>query len=232
MAVISINAISSARHHIADAGFIVRVTYAAALALVAVSVVTPAQAAGSDQPALNPAPSQGYEFTVTLAEAPGPFKVVTAGAQYDAENYARCGKLIPLAGTISRATSHQEIKLTKISDTTYRGIVYADQLIDESYYGRDVCHWKLTNVSASFKANADNVSTTYIMSLPANLITAEGTDTRYFWEGYYPRAKMERFRDFGDDSLKEAVRREHGDEFFSITMSAKKISAQMPYELD
>lgn len=113
LAVIPINAISSARHHIADAGFIARATCTAALALVAMFVHTPAHAAGSDEPALNPAPSQGYEFTVTLADAPGPFNVVTAGAQYHAENYLRCGKIIRLAGTISRVTSHQEIKLTK-----------------------------------------------------------------------------------------------------------------------
>ena len=226
LAVNPINAISSTRHHIVDTRSSVRAACTTALAMVAMSVFTPTQAADSNQPLrkLNPAPSQGYEFTVTLADAPGPFTVIAAGAQYDAKNYSRCGKIIRLAGVIPRVSSFEEIKLTKISETTYRGTVYADQIIDENYYGREVCHWELTNVSASFRANADNISTTHIMSLPAKLITTGGTATRYFWEGYYPRGKMERFRDFGDSSLAEAVHREHGDEFFTITMSAEEIS--------
>jgi hypothetical protein len=70
---------------------------------------------------LNPAPKQAYELVLTLKGAPGPFAVVEGVAQYDAINYADCGRIVPATGTAGRITSQEPITLHKVSENEYRG---------------------------------------------------------------------------------------------------------------
>lgn len=171
---------------------------------------------------LNPTPSQGYEITVQLANAPQ-FLVASGGAQFNGVN-AGCKQTQYMSGAVSTTQHDETIKLTKVSETLYRGIVYTDQLLDENYFGRGLCHWELSHFGVSFSAAPNKQSTNYTMSLNEDLVKALKADTRYFWKGYYPRATMEGFVDIGDQQLSEDVRRQHGDEFFSITLSSKKLA--------
>lgn len=172
-------------------------------------------------PKLNSTPLQGYEITIQLANAPA-FAVVGGRVQFDGAN-AECKKIQPISGAVINLKHHESIQLTKVSETTYRGIIYTDQMRDANYFGRGICHWKLSYVGVSFRAASDEVSTSYEMVLNENLIKAQNSDTRYFWKGYYPRAKMTQFVDIGDHQLSEDIRRLRGDEFFSITISSKKL---------
>lgn len=174
---------------------------------------------------LNPAPQRAFEVRVTLDRAPGPFASVSAVAQYDVSNEAECGKKDELAGVFLSITSNEPVTLKRISDTEYAGTVYADGIVDEDYYGRGVCHWELTEARVVLQAGKDAADTRFVADLPAAAILGQGARTRHFWKGYYPRAEMAGFREFGNTDLAVAQGRQAADQrdaFFSITVTAKE----------
>ncbi len=171
---------------------------------------------------VNPNSQQSVDVTVVFANAPGPFEYIEGSALYSAENYLECGRVVRLAGTITRVSASQDVRLTKIAENTYRGTIIPDRLLDDNYYGRAVCHWQFTGFNVGFRANADEVNTSYVMSLSAEDIRAGRSDKHYYWKGYYPRARMEGYREFGDRSLDKAVSRQHGGEFFTVTVTPGK----------
>ena len=183
-----------------------------------------AAAAGAPQRKLNSNPTKAYEIRMTLANAPGGFELINAAAQFDVQNPGECGNIDPVIGAIPRITSNEPITLKKVSDTEYTGIVYLDQIVDEDYFGRAVCHWALAEARVVLKATGDEANTRFIFGLPAEKVIAGGQEPRYFWSGSYPRAKMDAFRDLGDASL-DKVPADKRDEFFSITLSAKEIAS-------
>lgn len=174
---------------------------------------------------LNPAPRRAFEVRVVLDGAPGPFTRVSAVAQYDVSNEAECGKKDELAGVFLSITSNETVSLTRVSDTEYAGTVYADGIVDEDYYGRGVCHWELTEARVVLQAGKDEADTRFVADLPAASILGQGSRTKHFWTGYYPRAEMPGFREFGNTDLKTAQGRQAADQrdaFFSITVTAKE----------
>jgi len=173
---------------------------------------------------LNPNPTKAYEIRVKLAAVPGAFENIQGTAQFDVENPGECGNVDPFVGAIPRISSNEPIALTKVSDTEYTGILYLDQIIDEDYYGRAVCRWALAEARVVLKAPGSDANTRFIFGLAADKVRAGAQETRYFWSGYYPRAKMDAFRDLGDASL-DKVPADKRDEFFSITLSAKEIAS-------
>lgn len=174
---------------------------------------------------LNPVPKRAFEVRVTLEGAPGPFASVTAVAQYDVSNEAECGKKDELAGVFLSITSNETVSLKRISENEYAGVVYADGIVDEDYYGRGVCHWQLTEARVVLQAGKDEADTRFVADLPASALLGQGARTKHFWKGYYPRAEMAGFREFGNTDLKTAQGRQAGDQrdaFFSITLTAKE----------
>lgn len=200
---------------------------AMALAITACAGTGGTASADADKPKsplrrLNPAPAQTYEIRLQLANVPGPFESVHATAQYDVENGGACGKINTFAGAIPRITSNEPFELTKVSEGEYTGTIYLDRIIDEAYYDREVCSWVLTEARVALVANANVTSTRYVSGLDAKLIQQQSAQTRYFWSGYYPRATMDAFRDFGKADLAD-VPADKAAEFFTITLSAKEI---------
>ena len=181
---------------------------------------------------LNPAPTQAYEIRLTLANASdlsspadgkSPFTVVEGTVQFDASNGARCGKSNALSGHVPTLSSHETFRLSRISATEYVGTVYADMLLDEDYYARGVCHWALTEARVALRARADIADTRFVAGLPAKKVLAGGTQARYFWKGYYPRFKDGQHADYGTHQL-NAVPADKVNEFFTVTLTARKIS--------
>jgi len=184
---------------------------------------------------LNPAPTQAYEIRLTLshasdlsgaADGKSPFTVVEGTAQFDASNGARCGKSNALSGHVPTLSSHEPFRLSRLSATDYVGTVYADMLLDEDYYGREVCHWALTEARVTLRARADVADTRFVAGLPAKDVLAGGTQTRYFWKGYYPRFENGQHADYGRNQL-DAVPADKLDEFFTVTLTARKIAGDV-----
>lgn len=185
---------------------------------------------------LNPAPAQAYEIRLTLAnvsdlasaaDGKSAFTVVEGTVQFDASNAARCGKSNALSGHVPTMSSHESFRLSRISATEYVGIVYADMLLDEDYYGRGVCHWTLTEARVAMRAREDAADTRFVAALSAQKVFDGGTQARYFWKGYYPRFERGQHTDFGSDRL-DRVSDDKRGEFFTVTMTARKTASDLP----
>ncbi|CAM3993449.1 Lipoprotein [Bordetella tumbae] len=181
---------------------------------------------------LNPTPTQAYEIRLTLsnasdlsstADGKSPFTVVEGTVQFDASNGARCGKSNALSGHVPSLSSHEPFRLSRISATEYVGTIYADMLLDENYYGREVCHWTLTEARVALRARPDIADTRFVAGLPAKKVLAGGTQARYFWKGYYPRFENGQHADYGSNQL-DAVSADKRGEFFTVTLTARKIA--------
>lgn len=180
---------------------------------------------------LNPALTQAYEIRLTLSNAPdlssaadgkSPFTEVEGTVQFDASNGARCGNSNAMSGHVPTLSSHEPFRLSRLSATEYVGTVYADMLLDEDYYGRGVCHWALTEARVALRARTDIADTRFVAGLPAKEVLAGGTQARYFWKGYYPRFEEGQHSDYGTNQL-DAVRADKLNEFFTVTLTARKI---------
>lgn len=168
---------------------------------------------------LNPSPKRAYEIVMTIENAPGPFADVSGGAQYDVTNENECGH-INSAGVAERITSQERIALTKVSDTEYRGVVYLDQMLDEDYYGRGVCHWELTAASATLRATGGDGETLFQPAIMVDQLLGGEEVQLYFWKGAYPRDAMANYRDPGfptPDRYKPEIR----DQLFKVTLKAQ-----------
>lgn len=177
-----------------------------------------------------PDPQRAYRIVMTIADAPGPFAQVEASTRYDAVNEEECGQLssIPGAeGIASHVSTQPRVQLEKLSDTTYAATVYADRMVDEDYFGRGVCHWKFSYVSAMLRATGDEKETRFLPTIEAEEIAAGKTVTWYFWKGGYPvdtplPSDGKGFADFGYRSI-EKFKPELRDQLFSVTLAAKEL---------
>jgi hypothetical protein len=168
---------------------------------------------------LNPSPKRAYEIVMTIENAPGPFADVSGGAQYDVTNENECGH-INSAGVAERITSQERVALTKVSDTEYRGVVYLDQMLDEDYYGRGVCHWELTAASATLRATGADGETLFQPAIMVDQLLSGEEVQLYFWKGHYPRTDMDDYRYTGYPTP-DRFRPEIRNELFKITLKAQ-----------
>lgn len=77
--------------------------------------------AGSVKAKINPHPTQRYELTFTIHDAPGPFDSVDADIQYEIGNTG-CVPSDPITGGKSKTPGIiRPILLTRASDMVYRG---------------------------------------------------------------------------------------------------------------
>ena len=133
----------------------------------------------------NPNPQQGYRIRMTIHDAPGPFGIVRGYAQYDVANKNECGEINAMTGTASRMTRLEPFALTKLSDTEYEAVVYADLMQDDDYYGRGICHWEMVMARVSLQA-AKETDTAFLATIDTPDLQAGKTIDSYFWKGEYP----------------------------------------------
>ena len=171
---------------------------------------------------LNPAPKRGYAITMTMKDAPGPFASIGAVAQYTVDNSAECGKKIHTAGVFPRITTNEPFVMARVSDNQYRGVVYADLVLDEDYFGRGVCKWEFVEARVRLQATNDEKDTRFVTDMVAESVFSERENTRYFWKERYPRVESyDAYPELGEanlDSVPPARRRE----FFVITLGAER----------
>lgn len=170
---------------------------------------------------LNPSPRQAYRITLTISDAPGPLVLTDARAQYDVTNENVCGKERP-SGGVYRITSNEPLSLAKTGENTYEGIVYADRIIDEDYYGDGVCHWELTEVRATLSASGNPAETQFAPSIAAEAIRAQVPQLLYFANLGYPHRSMDGFVDFGA-ATQERFKPEIRGELFNIALNAMEV---------
>ncbi len=167
-----------------------------------------------------PDPQQPYQIVMTIENAPGPFAMIEGSAQYDVVNHNECGYIDPGTETIFRINTHPPIEWKPISEGQYEATVYADLMLDEDYYGRGVCRWKLTAASAMMRATGADTETRFLPGISAEEIIGGTPLILHFANMRYPRSGMDDFADFGEaepGKYKPAIR----DQLFTITMTPK-----------
>ncbi|WP_423163060.1 hypothetical protein [Stenotrophomonas maltophilia] len=173
---------------------------------------------------LNPSPQQGYELVLTLKDAPGPFAVVEGVAQYDARNYAACGRIVPATGTAGRITSQEPIALRQVGENEYRGTFYLDRMQDEDYYGRGVCHWALTGVGAMLRATTGEADSRFLTFIDKERMENESPLTLYYPKLIYPLATtVANYGASGEENPSE-YSEDLRDALFSTTTTVQKLA--------
>jgi hypothetical protein len=96
---------------------------------------------------LNPAPQEGYEVTLKIENAPGPFKQIRWSAMYQAKG---CNYVVnEWAGVRGEPEKVLELPFKEQADGSFVAMVYLDAMLDEDYYGNGVCKWEMTSVGAN-----------------------------------------------------------------------------------
>lgn len=170
----------------------------------------------------NPQPTRAYRIEMTLEHAPGPFAHVLGLAQFDVVNPECLPPPDDNPGGYSSPvpTEGVEIALQKVSDNTYSGLVYADQMLDEDYYGRGVCHWALKQAQVQLKATGAETETKFLPSLRGEDVLAGASRKIHLPKRVYPRGKVEDYPEFGQtDRSQYAV---PDEDLFSVDLSAKQ----------
>jgi hypothetical protein len=166
-------------------------------------------------------PRQAYQIVMTIENAPGPFAMIEGSAQYDVINHKECGYIDPVSETISRINTHPPVEWKPIGNGQYIATVYADLMLDEDYYGRGICRWKFTAVSALMRAAGAETETRFLPGISVEEIMAGTPLKLYFWGGgRYPRSQMDDFADFGERSPAE-YKAELSNQLFSIILTPK-----------
>lgn len=183
--------------------------------------------AGSRPPQtrLNPHPVRAYRVTLTLQEAPGPFRLVEGIVDYTAryrDNPARtCGYMAGGVGAFIPLSSSESFELKKVAEDTYEGIVHADGMLDEDYDGEGVCHWEMIEVRARLKANDNQTDTRFAPFMQTTPDMTEKSETRYFSKAAYPYGGLDDYPYLGESDRRRIMREDH--ELFTMTMRAREI---------
>ena len=170
----------------------------------------------------NPNPRQGYRIRMTIHDAPGPFGIVRGYAQYDVANKDACGQINGMTGTASRMTRLEPFTLTKQSETEYEGVVYADLMQDDDYYGRGVCHWELVMARVALQAGQPS-DTAFLPTLDTPDIVAEVSLTTYFWKKRYPSVPgIPNYGSYGGS--RDQYQNRADEELFHIVLASEDIN--------
>lgn len=173
----------------------------------------------------NPHPVRAYRVTLTLDDAPGPFRAVEGFADYTAkyrdEPIRTCGYMAGGVGAFIPLSWSESFQLKKISDDTYEGVVHADAVLDEDYNGEGVCHWEMIEVRARLRANDNQTGTRFAPFLPMWSGLTEKSEERYFWKGMYANPDFSNHTSFGQTDSRKINRSQ--DELFVITMAISEI---------
>ena len=179
------------------------------------ALITSACGAAMNPPVIksNPHPKMRYEITMTIEGAKGPFDSIETIAQYDIAN-DRCVPLTPGSGATIAPDKTIPIHMTKVGDNAYRGEIFTDQLVDEDYYGKGVCHWKLTAFSGYLRVKKSMITT----GIEGEEVAAQKPAERYFSNQNFTNPKLTGV-DIGD-SNRSAFK--DPSDTFSVTFTAKE----------
>jgi hypothetical protein len=163
----------------------------------------------------NPHPTQAYEITVEVRDAPGAFDAVAGSAIFRVSNQ-NCSPQDPLSGVRQVPTSFRSTKFEPWGHDRYRATVHLDLLEDDDYFGMGICHWRFDGFVVSLQAHGVSFGSDML----ADRIRAQTSDT---W--FVSKELFHRF-DIKDMSVSAVPLSDyiaqHRGEFFSITVTAKE----------
>jgi hypothetical protein len=170
----------------------------------------------------NPHPKQAYQITLTLADAPGPFESIEGFVNYEAPN---CVYMLDRIAGVPATPEHGfSVEFTKVDETTYLGKVYADAMIDEDYFGKGICRWKLASSNVQLKATGAQDETNFIADISGDQLIALQSEKTYFLKEFYPKTELAGSSDFGieDPAKRNPSIPESG--WFTVALTTKAVT--------
>ena len=164
---------------------------------------------------LNPRPTQAYEMTLTIHDAPGPFDSVKGFVGY--ESNVECVPVQAISGAKNPLHHTIQIELKEVGLNTYRGKFYMDLLQDEDYFGQGKCHWSFSGIGIPIKVG----EVTFGAGATARQLAASGpTYTEYFPKSAYGDNEIPdlTITSLGTNDI--ATRRV--EDFFSTTLTVRE----------
>ena len=153
------------------------------------------------EPKLNPNPTQRYDVTVTLIEAPTNLVVTNIWAIYE----SNCEQLVDKwAGAYKELTKEFPIEFKKIKPNVYHATVFGDKLLDESLPDGMECRWKLLSVPVRLEPSPNLADIHYSsgVGISPNHYVSEG-----YWkrDGYITRYRFNEPNNKGHFSLSAVI---------------------------
>ena len=153
------------------------------------------------EPKLNPNPTQRYDFTVTLIEAPTNLVVTNIWAIYE----SNCEQLVDKwAGAYKELTKEFALEFHKIKPNVYQATVFGDKLLDESRPDGMECRWKLSHASIRLDPSPHfaDIHSSSSVGMGTNHYVSDG-----YWkyEGYITRYRFNEPSTEGHSSLGVAI---------------------------
>lgn len=167
----------------------------------------------------NPAPKRPYRIELKIADAPGPFAKAEGFVGLEAPNCT----YIPdrIAGATSRPSIDLPMAFSKVDESTFVAMVYADAMLDEDYQlGDGVCHWELRSVNAWVMATGAKTDIHYVVNLVGDEIGAHKPLTNYYVKDEYPGDDPEGDSDHGNQD-RNWFRSEFQNQLFAISITAE-----------
>lgn len=173
----------------------------------------------------NPHPKEHYEITMTIVNAPGPLNAIDGGAIYEAPNCFY--SIAPSMGAgLSNPNDERKIAFKRVSNNTWIGDFYADEMIDEDYgMSGGTCHWTLRNAGAALRATGSKGETVYGVTLDEEQIRAEQSETTYFSKATYPRVQtsLEDYPASGETDRSRFGQTITDDDLFTVVLKARRL---------
>lgn len=172
----------------------------------------------------NPAPKKAYQITMRIENAPGPFEIIEGSVSYDIVN-TEC---LPPADSISgvQTTRDREsvpVQYQKLSDGAYAGMLYADQMLDDDYFGKGACRWRLGSTSVTLKASGRAGEASFIPALVSEQIVGQQSMTVLFRKASYPSdADVPDLKSYGQKVAANVSQSRVQEGFFAITLTSKE----------
>lgn len=167
----------------------------------------------------NPNPTEKYEMTVTVENAPGPFESVGASAGYKAPD---CQYVVDkFNGIFRNPYDSKGIDLKKTSENEWKGYFYADEMVDKDY-GFGMCKWVLHSAGPAFRATHSREDTSFSLDMDREQLLSGETVTKFYPKRRYPSTEVV-YPAYGHDrsyyksSITDA-------ELFTITVSVEKVA--------
>lgn len=173
----------------------------------------------------NPHPKEHYEIAMTIMNAPGPLDAIDGGAIYEAPNCFY--SIAPSMGAgLSNPSDERKIAFKRVSNNTWIGDFYADEMIDEDYgMSGGTCHWTLRSAGAALRATGAKGETVYGVTLDEEQIREEQSETTYFSKKTYPRIQtsLESFPASGETDRSRFGPAIADDDLFMVVLKAWKL---------
>lgn len=165
----------------------------------------------------NPNPQKQYRMTITIENAPGEFEKLDSFAHYRALNCSY--KLEGPAGAVTQPDTHIPLEFKKISDNQYQGDFYVDAMLNENYYGENLCEWELMNTTVLFSATHNKEDTNFSVSISDQDLSSHKLEFNHLKKNYPGNQNMAKYLSQG--GLKKE--RFNAEDYFTFYVELEEI---------